>query len=68
MEITREDFCWMIFYDFMKRFTLQECLASLFKTYSNKTPPNKIVYNWFGEFRRDRSSVSDESRKGRPKS
>ena len=68
MEITREGFRWMIFYDFKKGLTRQECFESLRETFGNEAPSEKTIYNWFAEFRRGRESVSDESREGRPKS
>ena len=68
MEITREGFRWMIFYDFSKGLTQQRCIESLRSTFGNEAPSERIVYNWFAEFRRGRASVSDESREGRPKS
>ncbi|KAF8774406.1 Protein GVQW3 like protein [Argiope bruennichi] len=48
--------------------TQQECIESPRETFGNEAPAEKTVYNWFAEFRRGRASVSDESRKGRPKS
>lgn len=68
MEITREGFRWMIFYDFKKGLTPQQCVESLRSTFGNEAPSEKTVYNWFAEFRRGRTSVSDEYREGRPKS
>lgn len=68
MEITREGFRWMIFYDFKKGLTPQQCVESLRSAFGNEAPSEKTVYNWFAEFRRGRTSVSDEYREGRPKS
>ena len=56
MEITHEGFRWMIFYDFKKGLTHQEGSVLLHDFFG------KTVYNWSAEFRRDRASISDESR------
>ena len=48
----------MFLYDLMKGLTRQECLVSLGETFGNEAPPEKIVYNWFTEFRRCRGSIS----------
>ena len=68
MEITREGLRWMIFYDFKKGLTQQQCIESLRATFGNKAPSEKTVYNWFAVFRHGCASVSDECREGWPKS
>ena len=45
MEITREGFRCMIFYDFKKGLTRQECLVLLRETFGYEAPLQKTVYN-----------------------
>lgn len=60
MKIPREDFFWMIFYDFKKGLTPQEGLVSLCETFGDEASSEKIVYNSFAEFRCGRTSVLKE--------
>lgn len=66
MEITREHFRAMIFYDFRKGLTRQQCFKSIRSVFGNEAPCQKTIYNWFSEFQRGRTSFSDEHREGRP--
>lgn len=66
MEISREGFRWMILYDFRFGLTQQECFEKLRATFGDEVPSKATIYNWYAEFKRGRSSVSDESRTGRP--
>ena len=40
----------------------------LIQFFGDEAPSSTSVYRWYGEFNRDRSSLQDEFRKGRPKS
>ena len=62
MNLNREHFRAMIFYDFKLGLSQQECIDLLFCFWRSMT----IVYDWFNEFKLDRVSLSDESREGRP--
>ena len=60
MELNREHFRAIIFYNFRRRLTQQQCM--------DEVPSRTSVYRWYGEFNRGRSSLPDEFREGRPKS
>lgn len=66
MEISREGFRWMIFYDIKCGLTQKQCIERLQLAFGNEAPANSTIYNWFAEFKRGRASVSDEFREGRP--
>ena len=68
MELNREHFRAMIFYDFRRGLSQQECIDQLNLTFGDEAPSKTTVYRWFSEFNRGRSSLSDEFREGRPKS
>lgn len=68
MELTREHFRVMIFYDFRKGLSQKECFKSLSSTFGDEAPSLASVYNWYNEFKRGRRSLKDESHEGRPKS
>lgn len=67
MELSRENFRGMIFYDFTKGLSQQECFESLKKCFGDRAPTLQTVYNWYNEFKRGRKSLKDEPREGRPK-
>ena len=66
MELSRENFRAMIFYDFRKGFTQQQCFESLQSTFGDEAPSKASVYNWYNEFKRGRRSLKDEEKPGRP--
>lgn len=68
MELNRENFRVMIFYDFRQGLTPQQCYDQLRLAFGNESPSSNSVYNWYREFRRGRHSFKDEPRGGRPKS
>lgn len=68
MELTREHFRAMIFYDFRRGLSRQECIDQLTSTFGDEAPSLATVKRWYNEFNRGRSSLRDESREGRPKS
>ena len=66
MEISRENFRAMIFYDYKCNLTLKQCIDRLYLAFGDKAPSNRTVYNWFTEFQHGRTLLSDEFREGRP--
>ncbi|CAH2010775.1 unnamed protein product [Acanthoscelides obtectus] len=58
MELNREHFRAIIYYNFQRQLTQQECLAELL--YST-------ISRWYGEFKRGRLSLGDDPRVGAPK-
>jgi histone-lysine N-methyltransferase SETMAR len=68
MELNREHFSAIIFYNFRCGLTQQQCINELNSTFGDETPSRPSVYRWYGEFNRGRSSLQDEFREGRPKS
>lgn len=68
MELTRENFRAMIYYDFRRGLTQEQCFNQLNSTFGNEAPSTATVYRWYTEFKRGRSSLTDEVKEGRPKS
>ena len=68
MELTRENFRAMIYYDFRRGLSRQECIDQLTSTFGDKAPSFATVKRWYNEFNRGRCSLTDESREGHPKS
>ncbi|KYQ48359.1 Histone-lysine N-methyltransferase SETMAR [Trachymyrmex zeteki] len=68
MELTRENFRAMIYYDFRRGLSRQECIDQFTSTFGDKAPSFATVKRWYNEFNRGRRSLTDESREGRPKS
>ncbi|XP_076256531.1 histone-lysine N-methyltransferase SETMAR-like [Rhynchophorus ferrugineus] len=68
MELNREHFRAMIFYDFRRGLSQEECINPLNLTFGDEVPSKTTVDCWFSEFNLGRSSLSDEFREGRPKS
>lgn len=68
MELTHENFRAMIFYDFRRGLTQQECMDQLQSTFVDDAPSKATIYRWFNEFNRGRESLQDEYREGRPRS
>ncbi|CAK9827565.1 Protein GVQW3 [Anthophora retusa] len=66
MHISREHFRAMIFYDFKCGLTQQQCIDRLHSAFGDEAPSKTTVYNWFAEFKRGCTSLSDEFREGRP--
>ena len=65
MEISRENFRTIIFYDYKCNLILKQCIDRLHLTFGDEAS-NRTVYNWFAEFQRGRTFLSDELREGRP--
>ena len=67
MELTRENFRAMIYYDFRRGLSRQECIDQLISSFVDKASSYATVKRWFNEFNRERHSLTDEFRKYRPK-
>ena len=67
MELTREHFRAIIFYNFRRGLCRQECIDELKSWFGDKAPSYKIVKNWFNEFNRGGRSLKDEVREDTPK-
>ena len=68
MELNREHFRAIIFYNFRRGLNQQQCIDELNSIFGDEAPSRTSVYRWFTEFNRGRSSLNDEFREGRPKS
>ncbi|CAH1959313.1 unnamed protein product [Acanthoscelides obtectus] len=66
MELNREHFCAIIYYNFQRQLSQQECLAELLSVFGNGAPHQSTIYRWYGEFKRGRVSLSDDPRVGAP--
>lgn len=67
MELNRENFRAIIFYNFRRQLSQQECLAELVSVFGNEAPHQSTISRWYGEFKRGRISLSDDPRAGAPK-
>ncbi|CAH1977563.1 unnamed protein product [Acanthoscelides obtectus] len=67
MELNREHFRAIIYYNFQRQLSQQECLAELLSVFGNEAPHQSTISRWYGEFKRGRVSLSDDSRVGAPK-
>ena len=68
MELTRKHFRAIIFYNFRRGLSQQQCIDELNLTFGDEAPSKTTVYRWYSEFNRGRGSLTDEPREGRPKS
>lgn len=68
MDLSRENFRAMIYYDFRRGLTRQQCTDQLNSTFGDEAPSFATVKRWYNEFNRGRRSLNDEFREGRPKS
>ena len=67
MELTRENLGAMIYYDFRCGRTQQQCVELMTSAFEDEAPSKTTIYRWFSEFQRERVSLSDAPREGRPK-
>ncbi|CAH2013856.1 unnamed protein product [Acanthoscelides obtectus] len=67
MELNREYFRAIIYYNFQRQLSQQECLAGLLSVFGNEAPHQSTISRWYGEFKRGRVSLSDDPRVGAPK-
>jgi len=68
MELTRENFRAMIYYDFRRRLSRQECFDQLTSTFGDEAPSFAIVKRWYNDFNRGRHSLANEFRESHSKS
>lgn len=68
MKLNREHFRTIIFYNFRRQLTRQECIDELISFYGDQASSYSTGKNWYNEFNRGRSSLKDEARDGPPKS
>lgn len=68
MDLTRENFRAMIYYDFRRGLTQKQCMDQLLSTFGEEAPSKTTVYHWFSEFNRGRRMLADDFKEGRPKS
>lgn len=66
MNLSRENFRAMIFYDFRCHISQQESYDRLRLAFHDEAPSRATVYNWFNEFKRGRTNLTDDLREGRP--
>ena len=62
MEISRENFRAMIFYNCKCNLTPKQCIDRLHLPFGDEVPSNRTVYNWFAEFQRGRTFLNDKFR------
>nr|XP_015914885.2 histone-lysine N-methyltransferase SETMAR-like [Parasteatoda tepidariorum] len=66
MELTREHFRSLIFYDFKAGFNQEECVQRLQLAFVDESPARVTVFRWYKEFIRGRTFLQDEEHTGRP--
>lgn len=66
MDLERRDFRAMILYDFLKGLSVTDCHETLQNVFGTYAPCKTQIYFWFGEFKRGRRSIKDETHTGRP--
>lgn len=67
MELSRENFRAIIYHNFRRGLSQDECLSELVSLYEMEAPSQTTIYRWYAEFRRGRSSLSTIPSAGRPK-
>ncbi|KAK4871687.1 hypothetical protein RN001_015811 [Aquatica leii] len=67
MEINRENFRAIIFYNFPRPLSQQECLVELLFVFGTKAPHQSTISRWCGELKHGRMSIIDDPRAGAPK-
>ncbi|CAH2016793.1 unnamed protein product [Acanthoscelides obtectus] len=67
MELNREHFRAIIYYNFQRQLSQQECLAELLSVFGNEVPHQSTIFRWYREFERGRVSFSDDPMVGAPK-
>ncbi|CAH2000122.1 unnamed protein product [Acanthoscelides obtectus] len=59
MELNREYFRAIIYYNFQRQLSQQECLAELLSVFGNEAPYQSTISRWYGKFKRGRVNLSD---------
>ncbi|CAH2012489.1 unnamed protein product [Acanthoscelides obtectus] len=67
MKLNRGHFRAIIYYNFQRQLSQQECLAELLSVFGNEAPHQSTISRWYGEFKRRRVSLSDDPRVDAPK-
>ncbi|CAH1977436.1 unnamed protein product [Acanthoscelides obtectus] len=67
MELNREHFRAIIYYNFQRQLSQQKCLAEILSIFGNEAPHQSTISCWYGEFKRGRMSLSDDPRVGASK-
>lgn len=67
MELSREAFRSMIYYDFRVGLSDKDCHERLCLVFGDEAPSYMSVFRWYKEFQRGRTSLHDEHREGRPR-
>lgn len=65
-ELNREHKRVMIFYDYKRGLSQEECLANLISAFGDSFVSRATVFRWYAEFTRGRQSFEDDPRPGRP--
>ena len=68
MELTRENFRAMYYYDFRRELAREECTDQLISTFDDEAPSYATVKRQYNEFNRGCHSLTNEFRRSRPKS
>ena len=68
IELNCEYFRTIIFYNFRRDLSQQQYIDELVSTFCYEAPSKTTAYRWYTVFNRGRCSLTDEFRKGRPKS
>ena len=51
MELNREHFRALIFYNFQRGLTQQQCISELNSIFVDEAPSRISIYRWYGEFK-----------------
>ena len=68
MELNRKHFRAIIFHNFQRRITQQQCIDDINSIIGKEAPSRSRVYRWYGKFNRGCNSGQDEFRECQPKS
>ena len=68
MELNCEHYRGIIFDNFRRGLTQQQCINELNSIFGDEDPSRTSVYLWYGKFTRGHSSLQDEFLEVRPKS
>ena len=65
-ELSLEQFRTMILYDWKIGLTYKDCVVRLVQAWGSNALSDHTVFNWFRQFQRNKFSVQDAPRSGRP--
>lgn len=66
MNLSRENFRAIIFHNFKSSLTPKKCAERLGSAFDDEAPSQRTVYEWYAEFNRGRTTLSDKPREHRP--